>query len=111
MFNETIFYQHHSMIQFSTMKTKIQVSLTVALIVAWSLPLSAEYTLVFKNGRAITVQSYREEGKMIKFYGLGGEIGLSKDQIQAIRKKGEGEHQDLSLPAPAVAASRSFEVS
>jgi|SRR3990172_12090211 len=93
------------------MKTKIQVSLTVALIVAWSLPLSADYTLVLKNGRAITVQSYREEGRMIKFYGLGGEIGLSKDQIQAIRKTGDGERQDLSLPAPAVASSRSFGVS
>ena len=63
------------------------------------------------NGRAITVQSYREEGKMIKFYGLGGEIGLSKDQIQAIRKTGEGGRQDLSQPAPAVASSRSFGVS
>jgi hypothetical protein len=47
---------------------------------------------------------------MIKFYGLGGEIGRSKDQIQAIRKTGEGE-QDLSQPAPVVASSRSFEVS
>lgn len=48
---------------------------------------------------------------MIKFYGLGGEVGISKDQIQAIRKTGEGERQDLSQPAPAVASSRSFEVS
>jgi len=93
------------------MKMQIQVSLTVASMVAWSLPVSADYNLVLKNVRAITVQSYREEGKMIKFYGLGGEIGLSKDQIQAIRKTGEGERQDLSLPAPAVASSRSIDVS
>lgn len=99
------------MIYFRPMKMQIQVSLTVALMVAWSLPVSADYTLVLKNGRAITVQSYREEGKMIKFYGLGGEIGLSKDQIKSIRKTGEGERQDLSLPAPAVASSRSIDVS
>jgi len=111
VFSETIFNRHHSMIYSRPMKMQIQVSLTVALIVAWSLPGSADYTLVLKNGRTITVQSYREEGKMIKFYGLGGEIGLSKDQIQTIRKTGEGERQDLSLPAPAVASSRSIDVS
>lgn len=89
---------------------QIQVSLTMALLIAWSLPVSADYTLVLKNGRRITVQSYREEGNMIKFDGLGGEIGLSKDQIQVIRKAGEGERQDLSLPTPAVSSSRASDV-
>lgn len=111
MFNEIIFNQQHSMKLFLPMKTKIQVFLIVAFIVALSLPLSADYTLILKNSRTITVQNYREEGKMIKFYGLGGEIGLSKDQIQTIRKTGEGERRDLSLPASPVASSGSFEVS
>jgi hypothetical protein len=44
-----------------------------------------------KNGRHITVQSYREESGMIKFYSLGGEIGISKDQIRAIHKTGDQE--------------------
>jgi len=109
-FNEPICNKHHSLIYLSFMKMQIRVSLTVALLIAWSLPVSADYTLVLKNGRQITVQSYREEGKMIKFYGLGGEIGLSKDQIQTIRKAGDGERQDLSLPTPPVPSSRPSDV-
>ena len=53
---------------------------------SWTGPASADYTLVLKNGRRITVQSYREEGRMIKFHDLDGEIGISKDQIQSIEK-------------------------
>jgi len=60
-------------------------------------PLFAEYTLVLKNGRRITVQSYREEGGMIKFPGMGGEIGISRDQIQSILKAGEPETRGMSL--------------
>jgi hypothetical protein len=52
----------------------------------WTAPALADYTLVLKNGRRITVPSYREEGRMIKFHALGGEIGISKDQIQSIEK-------------------------
>jgi len=57
----------------------------------------AQYVLVLKNGRQITVQSYREEGSMIKFSGLGGEIGLPKDQIQTIRKAGQTDRSGLSI--------------
>ena len=46
----------------------------------------AQYVVVLKNGRQLTVQNYREEGSMIKFSGLGGEIAISKDQIQTIRR-------------------------
>jgi len=60
-------------------------------------PASADYTIVLKNGRRISVQSYREEGRMIKFHGLGGEIGISKDQIQAIQKMGKSELNGLTL--------------
>ncbi len=41
---------------------------------------------------------------MIKFHGLGGEIGIAKEQIQAILKPGESERQGLnvqSLGAPS----------
>jgi hypothetical protein len=63
-------------------------------------PAFADYTLLLKNGRRITVQSYREEGGTIKFPGLGGEIGIGKDQIQAIRKAGENEKPTLNLTQP-----------
>jgi transcription-repair coupling factor (superfamily II helicase) len=52
-------------------------------------PAEAQYVMVLKNGRQLTVQSYRQEGGMVKFFGLGGEISLSKDQIQAIRRADE----------------------
>jgi hypothetical protein len=92
------------------MTMRIQVSLSVALLIGWSVPVSADYILVLKNGRQITVQSYREEGKLIKFNSVGGEIGLSKDQIQAIRKPGENERQELNLPASVGPSSRASEV-
>jgi hypothetical protein len=68
-------------------------------------PLFPEDTLVLKNGRRITVESYREEGGMIKFRGLGGEIGISKDQIQSILKGGTSEREGQSLRVPAAGES------
>src|SRR5262245_20817363 len=59
----------------------------------WTVPALADYTLVLKYGRRITVPSYREEGRMIKFHALGGEIGISKDQIQSIEKT-------IQVPSP-----------
>jgi len=56
------------------------------LLGCWTAPVLADYSLVLKNGRRITVENYREEGRMIKFYSLGGEIGISKDQIQSIQQ-------------------------
>lgn len=66
---------------------------------------SADYTIVLANGRRIVVQSYREEGGMIKFRGLGGEIGIGKDQIRSIQKVGEAEPGGLDLSAPGPAAT------
>lgn len=60
--------------------------------------LFADYTLVLKNGRRITVESYREEDGMIKFRGLGGEIGIAKDQVQAISTPGQNETRGLIVP-------------
>src|SRR6266496_744046 len=68
-------------------------------------PAFADYTLILKNGRRITVQSYREEGGTIKFQGLGGEIGIEKNQIQAIRKAGEDEKPTLNLTRPEPSTS------
>ncbi len=57
----------------------------------------AQHVIVLKNGRQITVQSYREEGSTVKFNGLGGEIGLPKDQIQAILKPGQSNRPGVSI--------------
>ena len=76
--------------------------LLTLLLCSWTGPVWADYTLVLKNGRRITVQSYREEGRMIKFRGLGGDIGISKDQIQSIQKADPGESalEQTSLQEP-----------
>lgn len=79
------------------MSTGLKLLLLTLSLGGWTLPASADYTIILKNGRRITVQSYREEGRMIKFHGLGGEIGVSKDQIQAIQKMGEAEPNGLTL--------------
>lgn len=73
------------------------------LLCSWTGPVWADYTLVLKNGRRITVQSYREEGRMIKFRGLGGDIGISRDQIQSIQKADPGEPtlEQTQLQEPA----------
>jgi hypothetical protein len=77
--------------------------LLTLLLCSWTGPVWADYTLVLKNGRRITVQSYREEGRMIKFRGLGGDIGISKDQIHSIQKADPGEPtlEQTQLQEPA----------
>ena len=79
------------------MKTQIKLALLLALLCSWTVPAAADYTLILKNGRRITVQSYREENDVIKFGGLGGEIGISKDQIQSIRQGEAAAPGDLNL--------------
>jgi hypothetical protein len=64
----------------------LKVTLVVALLSMSFGIAAAQYVVVLKNGRQLTVQNYREEGSMIKFSGLGGEIAISKDQIQTIRR-------------------------
>ena len=72
--------------------------LTVLGVACWFSLADAQYVLILKNGRQITVQNYRVEGAMIKFTGLGGEIAIAKDQIQAIEKAGQTNRPGLSLP-------------
>jgi len=73
------------------------------LLVAFALPslAHAQYLIVLKNGRQIQVQSYREDGPMIKFSGLGGEIAITKDQVQNIRRANESDTK-----APGLALDR-----
>jgi hypothetical protein len=71
-------------------------------VISWVSPADAQYVLVLKNGRQISVQSYREDGHMIKFSGLGGEIAISKEQVQTIRRAGEGDRSD----SPSLAVDR-----
>jgi hypothetical protein len=74
--------------------------IATAALIGSAVSLPAEYVLVLKNGRQITVLSYREEGSMIKFQGFGGEIGISKDQIQTVRKVGREGPLGLDVTAP-----------
>ena len=78
------------------MRTKL--IMTILGVACWFSLAEAQYVLILKNGRQITVQSYREEGTSIKFSGLGGEIAIAKDQIQAIEKAGQSNRPGLSLP-------------
>ena len=72
--------------------------LALLALFCWTGPLFADYTLLLKNGRRITVKSYREEGGKIKVYGLGWEMGFSREQIESIIRVEEGKGQGMVLP-------------
>jgi len=72
--------------------------LGLALIFCWTGILLANYTIILKNGRRITVKSYREEGEMIKVRGMGGEFGIAKDQIESIINSGADEERGMVVP-------------
>jgi hypothetical protein len=83
------------MLNLSEMKFEFGISLPVMFLMAWSVPALADFTILLKNGRQITTQSYREEGSVIKISGFGGEIGIPKDQIRAISKVAQSERAGL----------------
>jgi hypothetical protein len=89
------------------MQIHLALTLIGPLIVSSASAALADYTVTLKNGRQIVVHSYYQDGQMIKFYGLGGEIGLSKDQILSIRKSSEDDRRNLSLPSSAGSHSQS----
>jgi hypothetical protein len=64
----------------------LKASLIAALLCVSFGTADAQFVVVLKNGRQLIVQNYREEGSMIKFSGLGGEIAIGKDQIETIRR-------------------------
>ncbi len=72
----------------------------------WTGPLFADYKLVLKNGRSITVQRYREEGGKIIVYSLGGEFAIAKDQIESIVRveEGKGKARPVAKQSPVEAA-------
>jgi hypothetical protein len=76
----------------------LAVLLTVA-ILSYPVILPAQYTVVLKNGRRITAQTYKEEGQLIKIFGLGGEIGIPRSEVQSIIRAGEGAGRGLDLRA------------
>ncbi len=88
---------------------------TLVILAAWTGLAHAQYLVTLKNGRQLTVQSYRDEGSTVKIQGLGGELGIPKDQIQSISKSGAADRPGLNIsnlenasraavPAPAKAA-------
>ncbi len=79
-------------------RLKKALPLGLALIFCWTGILFANYTIVLKNGRRITVKSYREEGEMIKVRGMGGEFGIAKDQIESIITPGADEERGMVVP-------------
>ncbi len=76
-------------------RAKRALPLGLALVFCWTGILFANYTIVLKNGRRITVKSYREEGEMIKVRGMGGEFGIGKDQIESIINPGADEERGM----------------
>lgn len=86
----------------------------LVILALWSGLADAQYVVTLKNGRQLTVQSYRDEGSTVKVTGLGGEFGIAKDQIQSIGKSGAADRPGLNIsnlenasrpaPAPAKAA-------
>ena len=87
------------------MRTRAILSIAIVSISVSVLTAFADYTLVLKNGRRITAQSYREEGSTIKIHGLGGEFGIPKDQIETILKGEQTGQRGLSI-SDLEAASR-----
>jgi hypothetical protein len=69
----------------------------LAILGTWAGVVNAQYVIVLKNGRQLTVQSYREEGSTVKIQGLGGELGIPKEQIQSISKAGQNDRPGLNL--------------
>jgi len=78
------------------MKKSILLAALVCLAV-WAGLANAQYVVVLKNGRQLTVQSYLEEGSTVKIQGLGGELGIPKEQIQSISKSSQTDRPGLNL--------------
>jgi hypothetical protein len=89
----------------SIMRPKVFFPLMGAFILWANLHASADDTLILKNGQRITVPSYREESGVVRFYRFGGEIGISKEQIQSIQKTTDRPSSGLTLSEADSAAA------
>ena len=85
------------MYNWGAMNFRLRIMLIAVVLVLFPALAFAQYTVVLKNGRRITTQSYREEGNTIKIYGLGGEVALPRDQVQSILRGEEGQARGLNL--------------
>ena len=89
------------------MRRRVILSLTLVSIAACVLTAFADYTVVLKNGRRITAQSYREDAETIKLFSQGGEISIGRDQIASITRtdtsEGAGLRTAPAEPAPTPA--------
>jgi len=79
-------------------KTIIFFTLGYTVIFGWGGLLHADYTVLLKNGRSITVKGYREDGELIKVQGLGGEFGIAKDLVESITENGPREARGMVVP-------------
>jgi hypothetical protein len=79
------------------MNSRRLVFLILAIGLYLAAPAFADYTIVLKNGRRMTVQSYREEGSTIKVPALGGELGIPKEQIDTILNAGQTVGHGLNI--------------
>ena len=77
------------------------------ILVCWSGSVLADYTIVLKNNRRITVKNYWEESGMVKFRGLGGEIGIGKRQIHSIVPASEAGVQGIIVGEKVLSDLRS----
>jgi len=55
----------------------------------------AGYLITLKNGRTITVSDYRDTGDQISFYSQGGEMAISKQAVQDIKRVELNETENL----------------
>jgi len=84
-----------------------------AVVFGSAAPLFADYTLILKNGRTITVKAYREEGGMIIFTSHGGKIRIAREEVESIIPAVERVETRRALPpvegAPGVPAEAGLE--
>ncbi len=76
---------------------KIGKLVILSVVISLHLPfeLLADYTMVLEDDRRITVTKYRQDGDMIIFPGLGGEIGVLRKEIRSIAPATETEFQGV----------------
>jgi len=61
-----------------------------AIVLGSAAPLMADYSIILKNGRTVTVEAYKVDGEMIIFSSYGGEIRIAKEDVQSIIPAVEG---------------------
>jgi len=70
----------------------------LAIFSCWVRPALADYTIIFKDGRTITVEDYKEEGGMIVLSRYGGQISIAREVVRSIIPAVKGMEAKLSLP-------------